>query len=121
MTLEGDSKTNKLKDSTEKFSKLSSYSWCQNKPIVLFLNKKDIFMEKIETHPLEQYFEEYQPFVDQLPTEKYISKYDKACHFFRDYFLKAYLGRAGLFITFTNATKADTIERVYDFRIFHNF
>jgi GTPase SAR1 family protein len=54
--LEEDSSTNRLQESLELFSTVTSSTYFSDKGWILFLNKKDLFEEKIKIKPLDKYF-----------------------------------------------------------------
>ncbi|EGG19490.1 G-protein subunit alpha 10 [Cavenderia fasciculata] len=57
--LEEDGTTNRLQDSLSLFGETSNSTWFTNSTIVLFLNKSDLFREKIKRIPLSKYFPGY--------------------------------------------------------------
>ena len=54
-----DNETNRMHESLQLFKELCSTKWFQFTPFVLFLNKKDIFEEKIKRVPLTVCFPDY--------------------------------------------------------------
>jgi len=54
-----DNETNRMHESLELFKELCSTKWFQNTAFILFLNKKDIFEEKIKRVPLTVCFPDY--------------------------------------------------------------
>uniref|UniRef100_A0A6G3MHJ1 Guanine nucleotide-binding protein alpha-7 subunit (Trinotate prediction) n=1 Tax=Henneguya salminicola TaxID=69463 RepID=A0A6G3MHJ1_HENSL len=59
MVLEEDNMTNRLTESVKLFSAMCNNPYFSSIPIILFLNKKDLFDKKILVCPLEQYFPNY--------------------------------------------------------------
>merc|ERR1719323_1071978 len=55
-------KLNRLQESVELFKRIQSQIWLNHTTFILFLNKKDVFAEKINTVNLSEHFEEYQGF-----------------------------------------------------------
>jgi guanine nucleotide-binding protein G(i) subunit alpha len=55
-----DHKTNRMEDSLTTFEEIINNSFFKNSTIVLLLNKYDIFKEKIDKFPLQEYFPEYK-------------------------------------------------------------
>lgn len=51
---------NRLLESFQLFSDIVRSRWFINSSIVLFLNKKDIFQEKLKKVPLQNYFPDYE-------------------------------------------------------------
>ena len=41
------------------FQSLANNKWFKNKPIILFLNKMDLFKQKLATSPVSKYFPDY--------------------------------------------------------------
>jgi len=58
-TLYEDDKTNRMVESLKLFRDTTNSKWFCNTPIILFLNKKDIFQEKLRHVPLKKIFEDY--------------------------------------------------------------
>jgi GTPase SAR1 family protein len=50
---------NRMKESVAVFSEMANNTWFQNTPFVLFLNKTDLFKEKIERVDLKSCWPEY--------------------------------------------------------------
>jgi hypothetical protein len=59
MTLYEDNSTNRLTESLSLFAEICKTKVLSHINLILFLNKKDLFAEKLATHPLAQYFPEY--------------------------------------------------------------
>ena len=55
-----DDTVNRLKESLALFETILRYPWFEKSSIVLFLNKEDIFKEKIMKSDLARYFPTYQ-------------------------------------------------------------
>ena len=54
-----DNTTNRMQESFKLFKEISNSKYFVNSSIILFLNKSDLFKEKIKTSPLNKYFPEY--------------------------------------------------------------
>eukprot|EP01126_Amoeba_proteus_P020967 TRINITY_DN2128_c0_g2_i7.p1 TRINITY_DN2128_c0_g2~~TRINITY_DN2128_c0_g2_i7.p1 ORF type:complete len:368 (+),score=93.37 TRINITY_DN2128_c0_g2_i7:89-1192(+) len=65
MVLEEDNKTNRMEESLKLFSKLTGSQWFDDVSFLLFMNKSDLFKEKITTRPLTDYFEDFDQFVSE--------------------------------------------------------
>lgn len=50
---------NRLDESLKLFSSVCNVRWFHRAALILFLNKKDIFAEKIKTRPLKDAYPEY--------------------------------------------------------------
>jgi len=59
--LEEDGQTNRLQESLELFSTVTSSTYFSEKGWILFLNKKDLFEEKIKNKPLNKFFSNILP------------------------------------------------------------
>eukprot|EP01120_Amphizonella_sp_Union-15-10_P005988 TRINITY_DN1850_c0_g3_i4.p1 TRINITY_DN1850_c0_g3~~TRINITY_DN1850_c0_g3_i4.p1 ORF type:complete len:350 (+),score=69.39 TRINITY_DN1850_c0_g3_i4:81-1130(+) len=57
--LEEDENTNRMQESLKLFAEVSASQWFKNTSFVLFLNKKDLFQQKIKNEPLSKLFPEY--------------------------------------------------------------
>jgi GTPase SAR1 family protein len=55
-----DENTNRMSESLKLFSDITNAKWFFNTPIILFLNKKDIFKRKIQKIPLSVCFGDYK-------------------------------------------------------------
>ena len=64
MTLEEDEMVNRLKESLQLFRSIWINRWLSRVSVILFLNKYDVFVEKITSgqYKLENYFPEYKKF-----------------------------------------------------------
>jgi len=60
--LEEDHTENRMEESLNLFRTILSYHWFKNSAIALFLNKKDLLEEKIQTSKLEDYFPSFKDF-----------------------------------------------------------
>jgi guanine nucleotide-binding protein G(i) subunit alpha len=55
-----DETTGRMHEALELFDEITNSEWFVNTSTILFLNKKDIFEEKLKTIPLKDFFPEYQ-------------------------------------------------------------
>ena len=60
-TLEESPLVNRMEESLRLFEGITGYKWFGNTPIILFLNKIDLFEEKLATVPLRERFADYEP------------------------------------------------------------
>jgi len=79
MKLEEDNETNRLEESLRLFSEMSSSVHLRKASWILFLNKNDIFQDKIEKYPLSHYFKDckaknYEQSFEYIKT-KFVSKF----------------------------------------------
>ncbi len=101
-----DSKTNRLHEELNLFEDLLMSEWFDDPvPFILFLNKKDIFREKIKKTPLTVCFPEYEG-----PPHDYRS----CCLFIKEQFLRRSRNPdRRIYTHFTNATDTDSFRVVF--------
>ncbi|KAH3679741.1 hypothetical protein WICPIJ_008558 [Wickerhamomyces pijperi] len=63
---------NRLEESITLFDSVVNSSWFQRCSVILFLNKIDVFIEKLRYSPLENYFSDYEGGSDANRAAKYI-------------------------------------------------
>lgn len=70
-----DVRTNRMKDSLALFNVICSIPMLKRSSFILFLNKTDLFEDKIRTHPLSTHFPNYQgPVDDANAAREYIKQ-----------------------------------------------
>ncbi|XP_011661817.1 guanine nucleotide-binding protein G(o) subunit alpha isoform X1 [Strongylocentrotus purpuratus] len=67
-----DDVTNRMQESLKLFDSICNNKWFTDTSIILFLNKKDLFEEKIQKSPLTICFQEYEGANEYLPAAGYI-------------------------------------------------
>ena len=67
-----DDTTNRLLESLQLFEETCNNKWFVNTPFILFMNKMDLFKEKIEKSDLNSVFEDYSGGKDTDAATKYI-------------------------------------------------
>jgi len=72
--LREDSSTNRLTESMHLFQEISSCEWFKPTPIMLFLNKSDLFKNKIQRSPLSDHFPEFTDGSDFEKATKFLEK-----------------------------------------------
>lgn len=55
-----DENVNRMQEALTLFDSICNSKWFVKTSVILFLNKMDIFQEKITTSPIEKYFQDYQ-------------------------------------------------------------
>ncbi|KAL1924989.1 uncharacterized protein VTP21DRAFT_4643 [Calcarisporiella thermophila] len=86
--LREDETVNRMQESLTLFDSICNSRWFVNTNIVLFLNKTDLFREKLPRSPLNKYFPEYQ-----VTAILYVAgwlgsnDFDSACEFFLEKFV----------------------------------
>eukprot|EP01083_Nonionella_stella_P286772 976075_1 len=76
-TLFEDETTNRVVEALNLFDEICNSKWFTKTSVILFLNKRDLFMEKVAKVPLTVCFDEYNGPVND---------YDAGCEFFREKF-----------------------------------
>jgi len=78
-TLYEDDQTNRMKEALALFNQICNSRWFRDTCMILFLNKTDLFKEKIKRVPLNVCFKEYQPpsMIDENKIEKHSREYIK--------------------------------------------
>lgn len=69
-----DGKTNRLQESINYFIKVANSIWFKDIPIVLFLNKSDLFKKSIQRIKLQQYFPDFYGGTDFQKAVKFIEQ-----------------------------------------------
>jgi guanine nucleotide-binding protein G(i) subunit alpha len=72
MVLAEDKQTNRMQESLQVFCELCNSQVLQNAAVILFLNKRDIFAQKINKVPLTVCFPDYQGANEYKPASQYI-------------------------------------------------
>jgi len=103
--LEEDGTTNRLQESLELFSTVTSSTYFADKGWILFLNKKDLFEAKIKTKPLTKYFSNMDP--------KSGSDYTKCSQYLFEMYKQAFKGKH-LQHHFTCALDTDHCAQVFN-------
>ena len=71
-----DENTNRITEALNLFEEISNSRWFRETSMILFLNKRDLFAEKINKKPLAQYFPDYTG----------DGSYDSSCQYMRELF-----------------------------------
>ena len=123
LILAEDLETNRLMESIDLFRQIWTNRWLATISIILFLNKQDLLVEKIESGraKLEDYFPDFLKYVlppDAIPEADESKDVTKAKYFIRDEFLKISTatgdGRHYCYPHFTCAVDTENIRKVFD-------
>uniref|UniRef100_A0A6B2L9L6 Uncharacterized protein n=1 Tax=Arcella intermedia TaxID=1963864 RepID=A0A6B2L9L6_9EUKA len=106
MLMEEDDKTNRMEESLKLFQKLSGSQWLKDIPFILFLNKSDLFREKIQTRPLSQCFEDFEEFA------KGDTSFEMSCEYIKSQYARVFNG-ARLYTFITNALDTSNCHKVF--------
>jgi len=98
-----DDTTNRMHESLKLFKEICNTKWFASTSMILFLNKKDIFAEKIKKIDLNVCFPEYTGGLD----------YDQASEFVRDTFLQQNETKKQIYHHLTCATDTKNVEIVF--------
>jgi guanine nucleotide-binding protein alpha-1 subunit len=69
-----DDKTNRLRESLNVFEEVINNSFFKNTPIILLLNKIDVFDQRLKTKPLKDFFDQYEGGEDTEKAYEFIKK-----------------------------------------------
>jgi len=107
MRLEEDNRTNRMEESLQLFGEVSGSQFFADKEIswILFLNKSDLFRDKIKTRPVSQFFKEF-------PAEK-AQDFEASVHFIQELYEKKYRGQTNLYCYTTCAIDTQNCEKVF--------
>lgn len=98
-----DDTTNRMHESLKLFKEICNTKWFANTSMILFLNKKDLFAEKIKRVDLNVCFSEYTGGLD----------YDVASEYIRDTFLAQNETKKQIYHHLTCATDTKNVEIVF--------
>ena len=101
-----DEKTNVLLESIKVFEVICNSEWFIKTPMILFLNKKDLFAEKITKSPLNICFPEYIGADDEEEAGEYIKS--------KFFAVKSRESAKDIYTHFTCATDTENIQVVFD-------
>lgn len=100
-----DEETNRMKESLELFGSISGMKWFLETPFILFLNKSDLFEEKLKKVKIVDHFPEY--IGENAP--------EPGAQFIEDMFIeKDTQQRRDIYPHITCATNTDTMRTVFD-------
>ncbi|ODQ64737.1 guanine nucleotide binding protein, alpha subunit [Nadsonia fulvescens var. elongata DSM 6958] len=95
-----DETMNRMQEALVLFEEICKSRWFQRTSIILFLNKTDIFRQKIQFNPIRNYFPEYQGVQDD---------FESGCQFFMKLFLQR---NRQVYVHFTCATNTKNMTFV---------
>jgi GTPase SAR1 family protein len=101
-----DGKTNRLQEALDLFEEIVNLKWFKQTPMILFLNKRDLFFRKLQRVPLQKHFPEFG---------KYKQDYKHACAFIRREFKRrCHDSNKEIYISETCATDREKMKFVFD-------
>ena len=106
LVLEEDNEVNRMIESMKLFGSICNNKWFVRTSIILFLNKRDLFREKIEKSPLTICFPEYEG----------LNTYDEATAYIQEQFESLNQNRVNkeVYTHLTCATDTKNIQWVFD-------
>ncbi|CAK7895883.1 guanine nucleotide-binding protein alpha-1 subunit [[Candida] anglica] len=102
-TLFEDERVNRMHESIILFDSLCNSKWFANTPFILFLNKIDLFQEKLPKSPLRRYFPDYQGSPNNV---------EEAVQFFTNIFLRSNRTNKPIYVHTTCATDTKSMKFV---------
>jgi len=105
MMLFEDEKVNRMEESLELFQEICNSKWFTKTAMVLFLNKYDLFKEKISTVNLNVLFEDYRGGFDEKLALEYIQE---------KFLSMSKSGNKKIFVHTTCATDTEHVKVVFD-------
>ena len=109
LVLREEPRQNRLLESFQLWESVINSKWFQRSSVVLFLNKKDIFRQKLRINPLQRYFADYRPL--ENATDE--TNYEHAAEFIKNKFLAMNYGRLPIYTFLTCATDTKNIDMVF--------
>ena len=102
-----DGEVNRMQESLQLFNKICRMKWFLHVPLLLFLNKKDVFEEKIIYSPLTICFKDFTGGSDKYKASAYIWEQCKK---------ESHVDESSrhLYSHYTCAKNTDNIHRVFD-------
>ena len=102
--LNEDSEKNRMHESVSLFETICASPWFKKMPMILFLNKKDLFEDKIQRSLLSNHFPSFQGGTNKCEAQEFISDlFEKNGSFQRD-----------IYRHFTCAKDTKNIDSVFD-------
>lgn len=98
-----DQHTNRMVESLELFEDIVNSKWFEKTSVILFLNKKDLFEEKILQTPLEKFWPKFQG-----------GGYEESCEFVKGMFNERFKSQADFYIHLTCATDTNNVNVVFN-------
>jgi len=99
-----DEKTNRMQESLQLFGQITGMEWFDQIPFILFLNKSDVFQEKLKKVRLADFFAAYEGDND----------YNSAAQFIEDLFIETDQSVRDIYPHWTCATNTENMKKVFD-------
>lgn len=98
-----DERVNRMHEAIMLFDSLCNSKWFQNVPFILFLNKVDLFEQKIRLSPIKKFFPDYQGKSDDV---------NQGLKYFEDIFLSLNRSNKPIYVHRTCATDTQSMKFV---------
>lgn len=99
-----DETTSRMVEALELFEEITNSEWFEKTSIILFLNKRDLFAEKLKRIPLKNYFSSYNG-----------QNYDEATEFIQEMFEQKNQQDKDIYTHITCATDTNNIYTVFSY------
>uniref|UniRef100_A0A6B2L8Q1 Uncharacterized protein n=1 Tax=Arcella intermedia TaxID=1963864 RepID=A0A6B2L8Q1_9EUKA len=117
MQLIEDTSVNRLEESLNLFKMMTASRWLNNTPWIVFLNKSDLFEQKIKKYPLKKCMEAYEKFIsdeENIKPLKDTSDFAVGVAFMEYLFREQYCGESEqLYVYVTNALDTEACLNVF--------
>jgi len=113
MALEEDGTTNRLLESLKLWSALTSSHYFKGTPFILFLNKSDLFEEKIKTLPLSDIFADFSQVCATAEFAQFSSVFEKSWNYILKQFRANFEGEH-LYPFLTNVLDTELCKKVFN-------
>jgi len=112
MLLEEDSNTNRLVESLKLWKALTSSEFFTTTPFILFLNKSDLFREKLQVSPLSEIFHDWDEYV-KAPTIAKLDPFEQGWRFLAKQYENHFAGTS-FYAHVTCAIDTESCKKVWD-------
>jgi len=113
LVLEEDNTTNRLLESLKLWSALTRYPHFHGIPFVLFLNKSDLFEQKIKRIPLSEVFSDYNEVTSTAEFSQFSTQFEKSWNYILKQFRTNCLPGETLYPFLTNCLDTELCKKVF--------
>jgi len=113
MVLEEDENENRMVESIKLWRALSNAPFFKGVPFILFLNKSDLFEEKLPRVPLSEVFSDYPVFYTSEAVNG-MTDFEKGWRFIKDQYLKFFSGNSLCYVHLTCAVDTEACRNVWN-------
>jgi len=112
MVLEEDSSCNRLLESLKLWKALTSSNFFKETPFILFLNKSDLFAQKLQKTPLGDIFADFDQVASSPEFAQYSSTFEKSWQYILKQFRTHFEGRS-FYPHVTNVLDSELCQKVF--------